>query len=169
MAKKAVLCLLLGFEAAGFHAVAGELHVTPASRVVLAGVEEEPAALLVVVFATAAIAAEITVFCPGALRPAMSELVPEFERASAHKVAIQYGTAGALADRIQKGETADVAILTPPQIENFAKQGVVTGDSKNNVGKIGIGVAVSKGAAKPDVGSVESFKRSMLAANRRSL
>jgi molybdate transport system substrate-binding protein len=123
------------------------------------------AGLFVVALATAATAAEIKVFCPGALRPAMSELVPEFERAFAHKVTIQYGTAGALADRIQTGETADVAILTPPQIENFAKQGAVAGDSKGNVGKIGIGVAVSKGAAKPDIGSVDSFKRSMLAAN----
>jgi len=114
--------------------------------------------------AVVANAADVKLFSPAALRPAMSELIPAFEQSSAHKVTIAYGTAGALADRIQKGEAADIAILTGSQIENFVKNGTVAAGSQINVGKIGIGVAVSKGTEKPDISSVDAFKRSMLMA-----
>jgi molybdate transport system substrate-binding protein len=90
--------------------------------------------LFVVALVTGATAAEIKAFCSAPLRPAMSELVREFEQASGDKVTIQYGIAAALADRIQKGESADIAILPPPQIQNLANQGMIAEDSKVNVG-----------------------------------
>lgn len=111
-----------------------------------------------------AYAAEVKILSAFALRPVLSALTAEFEQSSGHKLVIAYDLAGAVRDRIQRGEVADVAIITPPQIEELVKQGKIIGDSRVDVAKVGIGVAVRAGAPKPDFGSVEAFKRSMLAA-----
>lgn len=109
-------------------------------------------------------AAEVKVLSAEAMRPVLSELSGEFERSTGHKLVITYGTAGAVRDRIQGGEIADLAIITAPQVENLVKQGKVVADGRIIVAKVGVGIAVRAGAPKPDLGSVEAFKRSMLAA-----
>ena len=96
-------------------------------------------------------AAEIKLLCPIALQSAISEIVPQFEKSSGHKVTIDYGTAGALTDRIQKGEAADVAIATQQQIANLEKQGRIAEGSPVDIAKVGVGVFVRKGAPKPDI------------------
>src|SRR6185295_13238854 len=64
-------------------------------------------------------AAEIKLLCAVALQPAMVALIPDFEKSSGHKVTIAYGTAGGVADRVQKGEVADIVISSVPLIDNF--------------------------------------------------
>jgi molybdate transport system substrate-binding protein len=113
---------------------------------------------------SAASAAEIKVLSATALPPVLSALTAEFERSSGHKLVIAYDTAGAVKNRIQWGEIADVAITVTPQIDDLVKQGKIAGDSRIVVAKVGLGVAVRLGAPKPNLGSVEAFKRSMLAA-----
>src|SRR5215831_19213544 len=71
---------------------------------------------------------------------------------------------GALTDRLQKGEAADVVIVSGPQIDELQKSGKVVAGSRVDIAKVGIGVFVRKGAAKPDISSADAFKRSMLAA-----
>ena len=61
--------------------------------------------LLVATGMSVANAAEIKLLCAVALQPAVAGLIPEFEKSSGHKVTITYGTAGAMADRVQKGES----------------------------------------------------------------
>jgi len=108
--------------------------------------------------------AEIRLLCAVALQPAMVALIPDFEKSSGHKVTIAYGTAGAVANRVQKGEAADIVINAGPLIDQLQAQGKVVADSRVTIAKVGIGVFVRKGAAKPDIGSADAFKRSMLAA-----
>jgi len=108
--------------------------------------------------------AEIRLLCAVALQPAMVALIPDFEKSSGHKVTIAYGTAGAVANRVQKGEAADIVINAGPLIDQLQAQGKVMADSRVTIAKVGIGVFVRKGAAKPDIGSADAFKRSMLAA-----
>src|SRR5947209_3519672 len=67
-------------------------------------------ALLGITAGLAARAAEIKLLCAVALQPGMVALIPDFEKSSGHTVTIAYGTAGAVADRVQKGERADVVI-----------------------------------------------------------
>ena len=62
-------------------------------------------------------AAEIKLLCAVALQPAMVALIPDFEKSSGHKVTIAHGTAGAVADRVQKGEAADIARSSVPLID----------------------------------------------------
>jgi len=109
-------------------------------------------------------AAEIKLLCAVALQPAMVALIPDFEKSSGHKVTTAYGTAGAVADRVQKGEAADIVISSVPLIDQLQAQGKVVAGSRVNIAKVGVGVFVRKGAAKPDISSADAFKRSMLAA-----
>jgi molybdate transport system substrate-binding protein len=108
-------------------------------------------------------AAEIKLLCASALHPVIDELTPDFEKSSGHKVTVAYGTAGAVADRVQKGE-ADIVISSVPMIERLQAQGKVVAGSRVIVAKVGVGAFVRKGAAKPDISSADAFKRSMLAA-----
>src|SRR5437764_7089408 len=109
-------------------------------------------------------AAEIKILCAVALQPGMIELIPDFEISSGHKITITYGTAGAVADRIQKGEAADIAISSGPLIDQLQAQGNVAAGSRVNIAKVGVGVFVRKGGTKPELASVDGFRRSLLAA-----
>jgi molybdate transport system substrate-binding protein len=122
------------------------------------------AAVLSIMAATLADAAEIKLLCAVALKPALDTLVPEFEKSSGHKVTISYGTVGAITDRIQKGESADVAVVSGAQIDELQKQGKIVAGSRAEIAKVGVGSFVRKGAAKPDISSADAFRRSMLAA-----
>lgn len=120
-------------------------------------------ALLGIALGTVARAAEIKLLSASALHPAIDALIPDFEKSSGHKVIVDYGTAGAVADRVQKGEAADVIISSVPTIDRLQAQGKAAGDHVI-IAKVGVGAFVRKGAAKPDMSSAEAFKRSMLAA-----
>ena len=126
------------------------------------------AALFALVAATckpvAADAAEIRVVASGALKLALTRLVPEFEKASRNKIYIAYGPAGSIADRVQAGEAADVAIVSVSQLAELERLGKIISGSGVRIAGIAIGVAVRKGAPKPDIGTVEAFKRALLSS-----
>ena len=111
-----------------------------------------------------AAAAEITVFCPGAVRTVVSGLAREFQTETGHVVKLEYGTAGGLQKRAAAGDRADVVIVTAGGIEELARLGKVDAASRKDLGKVGVGVGVRSGAALPDISTPEAFKRSMLAA-----
>lgn len=109
-------------------------------------------------------AAEIKVLASGSLKGALSQLVPDFQKASGHRATIEYGPAGAIVGRIQQDDAADVVIVSRSQIEKLASNGRVLQGSLVNVAGIALGVAVRKGAPRPDISSVEAFKRALLSA-----
>jgi molybdate transport system substrate-binding protein len=113
---------------------------------------------------TAAHASEIKGFFPAALRTAAVKMIPQFEASSGNKVSVEYGAVGALTNRLQNGELADVAILSDSQIDDLQKAGKVLPGTKVGIAKVGIGVFVAKGAAKPDIASPEAFKRMLTTA-----
>jgi molybdate transport system substrate-binding protein len=109
-------------------------------------------------------AAEVKVLAALALQSSLKELLPEFEKSSGHKVTIAYGPAGALVGRVQKGEDVDVAIVLGAQVDNLMKEGKLAAGSRTDVAKVGISAFVRKGAAKPDISSLDAFKRAVAAA-----
>ena len=109
-------------------------------------------------------AAEIRLLCAVALHPAIDALIPDFEKSSGHKVTVAYGNAGAIADRFQKGEAADLVINAAPLMDQLRAQGKVVAGDRIIIAKVGVSAFVRKGAAKPDISSADAFKRSMLAA-----
>src|SRR4029078_4377132 len=84
--------------------------------------------------------AEIKLLCAVALQPAMVALIPDFEKSSGHKVTIAYGTAGGVADRVQKGEAADIVISSVPLIDQLQAQGKVVAGNRGNSAEVGIGI-----------------------------
>lgn len=113
---------------------------------------------------TTARAAEVKLLSASALHPAIDALIPDFEKSSGHKITVAYGTAGAVADRVHKGEAADIVISSVPMIDRLQAQGKVVAGDRVIIAKVGVGAFVRKGSAKPDISSVDAFKRSMLAA-----
>jgi molybdate transport system substrate-binding protein len=112
----------------------------------------------------AAQAAELKVLTSTALKAAMEELGPQFERASEYKLAIKYGPSASLKQQIEAGETFDLALITPASIDDLIKQGRIDAGSRSSIGRTGIGVAIRAGAAKPDISTVAAFKRALLDA-----
>src|SRR5436190_19251618 len=106
---------------------------------------------------------ELKVLITTAMKAAIDDLGPSFEKASGHPLRITYGPSGALAKRVADGEGVDLVIIAGG-VEELIKQGKVAPDSRVDVARVRIGVAVRKGAPKPDIGTVEAFKRAILAA-----
>jgi molybdate transport system substrate-binding protein len=111
----------------------------------------------------AAKAEEIKVLCTIGVKPALPDVVAEFERATGHKVSIVWGNAATLKSRYLEGEQADVAVLTAAAIDDLIKAGKVAG-GRVDLARSGMGLAVKAGAPKPDISSPEALKRALLAA-----
>ena len=109
-------------------------------------------------------AAELMVLSGNGARAAVVELGARFERASGHKLAIQFHVNPEVKRKIEAGEAFDVAILNPPVLDDLIRQGKIAADTRAVIGRSGIGVAVRAGAPKPDISSVAAFKRALLNA-----
>jgi molybdate transport system substrate-binding protein len=117
----------------------------------------------------AASAAEVRVMISGGLTAAYNALVPEFERTTGHTVLTAYGpsmgtTVNAIPVRLERGEPADVLIMVGYALGDLIKQGKVVTDSRVDLVKSPIGIAVKSGAPKPDISSADSIKSALLAA-----
>jgi len=107
-------------------------------------------------------AAEVKVMAGAGMRGAFEELVPQFERATGHKIVIQYGGGGALRKQIEAGEAFDLVIIDSAEVDNLIKQGKIAGDTRMDIVRGVIGVAVREGSPKPDISSVDAFKTTLL-------
>ena len=108
-------------------------------------------------------AAEIKALITTAMNEAVIVLVPQFEKATGHKVTVSYDPSGGLARRLRGGEFADMILVASPELDKLIAEGKVTGN-RIDVSRTGIGIAVKKGAPKPDVSTPEALKRTLLAA-----
>jgi molybdate transport system substrate-binding protein len=108
--------------------------------------------------------AEIRLFASGALKEAYLELIPEFEKASGHKVRATWSSTTDIAKRIAAGETHDLVILGDSGTQALIRQGKLAGETRAVFARSGIYVAVRAGAARPDIGSAAALKNAMLAA-----
>jgi len=113
---------------------------------------------------TAINAAEVKVLTARAIATVLSEIGPEFERATGHKLNVISSFGPVFARRISAGEPFDVVVSPPPIIDGLIKDGKVIADSRASLVRSGIGVEVRAGAPKPDISSVETFKRALLNA-----
>ena len=109
-------------------------------------------------------AAEIKVISSNALKTVLEQLAPAFEKATEHKLVFTWGAAVPLKAEIEKGATFDIAVLTTAAVDDLITQGKLVGATRAALANSGIGVAVRKGAPKPDISTVEAFKRALLNA-----
>jgi molybdate transport system substrate-binding protein len=115
----------------------------------------------------AASAAEIRVLSTQATEQSYRELVPQFEKATGHKVTTLFtGTLDA-DKRLATGETYDLLIMAKDSIEQHTKSGKVVQGSRVDLARSGVGVGVKAGAPKPDISTVDALKRTL--ANAKSI
>jgi molybdate transport system substrate-binding protein len=109
-------------------------------------------------------AADIKVLASGSLKSAMTQLLLDFQKSSGNMVTIEYGPAGAIVGRIDKDDAADVVIVSRGQLQKLEGDGKVVPGSRVNIAGISLGVAIRKGAPKPDLSTAEAFKHTLLVA-----
>jgi molybdate transport system substrate-binding protein len=109
-------------------------------------------------------AAELKLLEGNALSAVMGVLGPQFEKESGDKINATIGTSAQLMARVNNAEAFDAIILAKAQLDQLATQGKVADASRTAIAHVGIGVAIRKGAPKPDISTVDAFKQAMLNA-----
>lgn len=113
-------------------------------------------------------AEEVRVMTSGGFAAPYLALISPFERTNRHTVlTVTTSTGvgeGSIPNRVRRGEPADVVILSDTPIDELIKEGRIVADSRAPLARSGIGMAVRAGAPKPDIGSVEALKRTLLQA-----
>ena len=109
-------------------------------------------------------AAEIRVLSAAVMKPVLSVLAGDFERTSGHKLTIDYVPAAAAKSRIEGGEMLDVVIVQRLVAKELAQQGKINLAGMVTLARSGLAVAVRQGRTKPDISTIEAFKRALLAA-----
>ena len=114
--------------------------------------------------ADSANAPEIKVWTARAIATVLAEVGPQFERATGYKLAISSDLPTGFARRANAGEPFDVLISGSAPVDEWIKEGRIIAVTRADIARSGIGVEVRAGARKPDVSSVEAFKRALLEA-----
>ena len=108
--------------------------------------------------------AELKIFASRAIWTVLTKSGPEFEKNSGHSLNVSTGLSSEFVRRINAGETFDVIAAPPAALDGVINSGKVAPDSKTNLARSAYGVAIRAGALKPDISSVEAFKRALLNA-----
>jgi molybdate transport system substrate-binding protein len=111
----------------------------------------------------AAGAAEINAMVVTAIKAALDQLVPQFESKTTHKVRVTYGPSGDLARRFKAGERTDMLLIATHDLDELMQLDKVLPGS-TLVARTGIGIAVRKGARRPDVSTIDAVRRALLDA-----
>lgn len=109
-------------------------------------------------------AAEIKVTSSNALKTVLEQLAPEFEKTTGDRLAFTWGAGAVLKGAIEKGAGFDLAVLTAAAVDDLIREGKLVAASRAVLAYSNAGVAVRKGAPKPDISTVEAFKKALLDA-----
>lgn len=123
---------------------------------------------IVLLFAQAAIAeaAEIKVLSGAGMRLVVQELGAQFERTTGHKLATKLVPGPVVEREIEAGAAFDVAISQADAIDKLVKSGKIDPATRTDLARVGLGLVVRAGAPKPDISSVDAFKRALLGAKK---
>ena len=112
-------------------------------------------------------AAEIKVLCTNGVKAVVEELIPQFERTNTNgdKVVLQFEPSTQLRKRIDAGEPFDLVIMTTTLVDEEIKAGKLVADSRTFIARSGLGVSIRAGAKKPNIATVDAFKRALLNAD----
>jgi molybdate transport system substrate-binding protein len=106
---------------------------------------------------------EITLIAPGGIRDAIQKMIPDFERKTGHTVKATFGSGGGTKQRVISGEAFDVPVVQPPLPEVIASGNVISG-TETPLATVAVGVAVRKGAARPDISTPAAVRKLLLVA-----
>ena len=143
--------------------VAASSRAPEAARALIAFLSSPAAAPAIRKTGLEPLADEITLIAPGGIRTAIDQLIPAFERRSGYHVNATFGSGGGTKQQVIRGEAFDVPIVQPP-LADVVSSGHVVASSETPLATVAVGVAVRKGAAKPDISTADAVKRMLLAA-----
>ncbi len=109
-------------------------------------------------------AAELKVLASGAVKEAYGEIIPQFEKASGHKVSITWAGTVDIKKKVAAGEAYDVVIIASNEMDAFVKDGKIAAGTKVDLVKSAVGVAIKPGTPKPDLSNGDGLKKALLAA-----
>ena len=112
---------------------------------------------------------EVKVITSGGFTAAYNILAPVFEKETGIKLSTEYGaSSGGAPDsipvRLERGEDFDLVILSQSSLDNLARLGHVRPESRKDLVRSSIGMAVREGAPVPDISSPEKFRNVIFAA-----
>ena len=116
------------------------------------------------IFGSMSLAADIHVMSGGAPKEVLAVLTPQFEQQTGHKVRFTYVVISAIQQKLAAGEKPDMVLMPAPALEAQAKAGIVRDAPRPSLGIVRVGVVVREGAPKPDVSTLDGFKKAMLDA-----
>jgi molybdate transport system substrate-binding protein len=106
---------------------------------------------------------EVTLIAPGGIRAPIEQLIPGFEKKTGYKVIATFGSGGGTKQQVVRGDVFDVPIVQPPLPVVIASGNVVV-SSATPLASVAVGVAVKKGAPRPDISTTEAVKKMLLSA-----
>jgi len=110
-------------------------------------------------------AVEITVMSGAAVEAGLVIAAEAFRKQTGNNVQIVFATTPEIRRRVGAGETPDVVIAPPATLDDLVKSGKIDGTARVPVGRVGVGVVIREGAAKPDVSTTDALKRAVLDAD----
>ena len=125
--------------------------------------------LVIAMVSPAVRAADIRVFSGGAPQQVLQSLAPEFERASGHRTQFTFAVVGAIQQKIEAGERPDLILLPVPLMNAIDKAVPLRPESRAVLARVGIGVIVRDGAARPDISTPEAVRAMLLSARKVAL
>lgn len=108
--------------------------------------------------------ADIKVMSSLAMKAALIELAPRYEKETGDRVALQWVGGADVAKRLEAGEPCDVVVAAASTVNGLAKQGLVAAQSVTDLVRSKIGVAVRAGAPRPDISTADALRRALMAA-----
>jgi molybdate transport system substrate-binding protein len=106
---------------------------------------------------------EVTLIAPGGIRAPIEQLIPGFESKTGYKVKATFGSGGGTKQQVIRGDAFDVPVVQEP-LAPVITSGTVVAETETPLANVSVGVAVRKGAAKPDISTPDAVKRMLLAA-----
>ena len=106
-------------------------------------------------------AAEVTVMSGGAVKSAFTAATDAWSKQQGHKVNATFAPAGELRRKVAAGEVADILVVPSENLPEYEKAGAILPATRRDLGVVAIGVAVKQGAARPDISTPESFKKTL--------
>jgi 4-carboxymuconolactone decarboxylase len=120
------------------------------------------AVLSLAIASTAGAQQTLTVLSSNATKALIEELGPQFEKATGQKLALTFANSAALKARIEKGDAFDVAVMTAPLISDLVMAGKLAANSRKDIARAGVGMAIHPLATKPDISSLDTLKGALI-------
>ena len=118
--------------------------------------------------------AQVKVILSNGFGAAYREALPDFEKTSGIKVTTATGASqgngpNTIGAQLRRGETADMVIMNKAGLDDLMAEGKIAKGTNVDLARTRLAVAIRSGASKPDISTVDAFKKTLLGARSVSV